>query len=128
MRVADRSFGPVVADRQGRVEIPIHVPPGVRAGVARAVDHNGAARETEVDLQPAPFARVMVLAPATLDVGSFSEIVLLAVEPDGTPADPARLTLGASAGAASPARPRARRARRASSSRRRAAWAAARSR
>ena len=33
MRVADRSFGPVVADRQGRVEIPIQVPPGVRAGV-----------------------------------------------------------------------------------------------
>ena len=28
MRVADRSFGPVVADRQGRVEIPIQVPPG----------------------------------------------------------------------------------------------------
>ena len=78
MRVADRSFGPVVADRQGRVEIPIQVPPGVRAGVARAVDHNGAARETEVDLQPAPFPRVVVLAPATLDVGSFSEIVLLA--------------------------------------------------
>ena len=41
--VADRSFGPVVADRQGRVEIPILVPPGVRAGIARAVDHNGAA-------------------------------------------------------------------------------------
>src|SRR5204863_8357354 len=26
MRVADRGFGPVVADRQGRVEIPIQVP------------------------------------------------------------------------------------------------------
>jgi hypothetical protein len=98
MRVAERSFGPVNADRQGRVEIPIRVPPGVRAGVARAVDHNGAARETEVDLQQAPFPRVLVLAPATLDVGSFSEIVLLGVEPDGTPAGANRLTLGASAG------------------------------
>jgi hypothetical protein len=98
MRIANRTFGPVVADRQGRVEIAIQVPPGVRAGVARAVDHNGAARETEVDLQQAPFPRVLVLAPATLDVGSFSEIVLLGVEPDGTPASPSRMTLGASAG------------------------------
>ena len=75
MRVGDRNFGPVVADRQGRVEIPIQVPPGIRAGIARAVDHNGAARETEVDLQQPPFPRVLVLAPPTLDVGSFSEIV-----------------------------------------------------
>jgi hypothetical protein len=102
MRVADHSFGPVTADQRGRVEIPILVPPGVRAGIARAVDHNGAARETEVDLQPAPFVRVVVLAPPTLDVGSFSEIVLLAAEPDGTPADAARLTLGASAGLVHP--------------------------
>ena len=98
MRIVDRSFGPVVADRQGRVEIPIQVPPGIRAGTARAVDHNGAARETEVDLQQAPFPRVLVLAAPTLDVGSFSEIVLIAVEPDGTPASSNRLTLGASAG------------------------------
>jgi hypothetical protein len=105
MRVADRNFGPVVADRQGRVEIPIQVPPGIRAGLARAVDHNAATRETEVDLQQAPFARVLVLAPSTLDVGSFSEIILLGVEPDGTPAHPARLTLGASAGLLHPLGP-----------------------
>jgi hypothetical protein len=98
MRIGDRNFGPATADQRGRAEIPILVPPGVRAGVARAVDHNGAARETQVDLQPAPFARVVVLAPSTLDVGSFSEIVLLAVEPDGAPANPAGLTLSASAG------------------------------
>jgi len=105
MRVADRNFGPVAADRQGRVEIPIQVPPGIRAGIARAVDHNGATRETEVDLQPAPFARVVVLAPTTLDVGSFSEIILLAVDADGAPAHPTRLTLGASAGLLHPLGP-----------------------
>jgi hypothetical protein len=98
MRVGDRNFGPVTADQRGHVEIPILVPPGVRAGIARAVDHSGATRETDVDLQPAPFVRVVVLAPPTLDVGSFSEIVLLAAEADGAPADPARLTLSASAG------------------------------
>jgi hypothetical protein len=105
MRVADRSFGPVAADARGRVEIPILVPPGIRAGIARAVDHSGAARETEVDLQQAAFARVVVLAPAALDVGSFSEIVLVAVEPDGAPIDPTRLALSASAGLLHPLGP-----------------------
>jgi hypothetical protein len=105
MRVAEHSFGPATADARGRVEIPIVVPPGVRAGVARAVDHNGAARETEVDLQQAAFARVLVLAPATLDVGSFSEITLIAVEADGAPVHPTRLALSASAGLLHPLGP-----------------------
>jgi hypothetical protein len=105
MRIGERNFGPVAADARGRVEIPIVVPPGIRVGVARAVDHAGAARETEVDLQPAAFARVLVLAPATMDVGSFSEIVLLAVEPDGAPVHPTRLALSASAGLLHPLGP-----------------------
>jgi hypothetical protein len=105
MRIADRSYGPVTADGRGRVEIPIVVPPGVRAGIARAVDHNGAARETEVDLQQAPFARVLVLAPGTLDVGGFSEITLIAVEADGAPVNPTRLALSASAGLLHPLGP-----------------------
>ena len=108
MRVADRSFGPVVADRQGRVEIPIQVPPGVRAGIARAVDHNGAARETEVDLQPAPFPRVLVLAPPTLDVGSFSEIVLLARRARRRAGQSGRADAGRVCRPAPPARARAR--------------------
>jgi hypothetical protein len=98
MKVGGRQFGPVIADRQGRVEIPIQVPPGVRSAVARAVDQAGAARETEVDLQLAPFPRLVVLAPTTLDAGSFAEIVVLAVEPDGAQVAPAQLTLTASAG------------------------------
>jgi len=98
MRVAGRQFGPVVADRQGRVEIPIQVPPGVRTGIARAVDHAGAARETEVDLQLAPYPRLVVLAPTALDAGSFAEILVLAVEPDGSPIAAGQVTMGASAG------------------------------
>ena len=94
----------MTADRQGRVEIPIRVPPGIRAGVARAVDHNGAARETEVDLQLAPFPRVLVLAPAALDVGSFAEIVVARRRAGRHARGPGRLTLGASAGLAAPAR------------------------
>ena len=99
MRVADRSFGPVTADRQGRVEIPIRVPPGVRAGVARAVDHNGAARETEVDLQQAPFPRVLVLAPADAGRRQLLRDRRCSVSSRTAPRRARRrLTLGASAG------------------------------
>jgi hypothetical protein len=98
MRVGDRLFGPVIADRQGHVEIPIEVPPGVRKGQARAVDRNGAARETEVDLQLPSFPRVLLLAPAFFEVGAFAEVTAVAVNDDGTPAAADHLTLGASAG------------------------------
>jgi hypothetical protein len=105
MRVADRIFGPVIADRQGHVDIPIEVPPGVRAGVARAIDHNAAVRETEVDLQLPPFPRVAVVAPLALEVGSFAEIAVLALEGDGAPIPAAQLTLGASDGLVHPLEP-----------------------
>jgi hypothetical protein len=102
MRVGDRQFGPVVADRQGHVEIPIDVPPGVRKAEARAVDKSGGARATEVDLQLPPFPRVLLLAPASLEVGSFTEITVSALDEDGAPAAADQLTLTASVGLAHP--------------------------
>ncbi len=97
MRIGEQSFGPVMADRQGRVEIPIRVPPGVRVGVARASDRNGT-RETEVDLQLPPFTRIAVLAPPAIEAGSFAEVSVLGLSPDGTPAPAATLALTASGG------------------------------
>ena len=102
MRVGDRQFGPVVADRQGHVEIPIDVPPGVRKAEARAVDKSGGARATEVDLQLPPFPRVLLLAPASLEVGSFTEIVMSALDDNGAPAPARQLMLAASAGVPHP--------------------------
>ncbi|HZL18499.1 MAG TPA: hypothetical protein VFG23_12220, partial [Polyangia bacterium] len=61
VRVGERVFGPVVADHQGHVEIAIEVPPGVRKGQARAVDRNGAARDTEVDLKLPTFPRIVLV-------------------------------------------------------------------
>ena len=98
MRVGDRLFGPVIADHQGHVEIPIEVPPGVRKGQARAVDRNGAARETEVDLRLPTFPRVLLLAPAAFEAGAFAEVTALAVNEDGSAVAASALTLGASAG------------------------------
>ncbi len=102
MRVGDRQFGPVVADRLGHVEIPIDVPPGVRKAEARAIDKSGGVRETVVDLQLPPFPRVLVLAPASLEVGSFTELVVGALDGDGAPVPTGKLTLTASAGLAHP--------------------------
>jgi hypothetical protein len=98
IRVGDQSFGPVVADRQGHVEVPVEVPPGTRSGVARAVDRNGNIKETEVDLQPAPFSRVLILAPASFEVGSLAEVTVRALDPGGALAAPGRLSLRASEG------------------------------
>jgi hypothetical protein len=102
MRVGDRLFGPVVADRQGHVEIPIDVPPGVGRAEARAVDKSGGVRATEVDLQLPPFPRVLVLAPSSLEVGSFTEIVVGALDDKGAPVPAGQLTLSASEGLAHP--------------------------
>jgi hypothetical protein len=102
LRVRDQSFGPVVADKQGHVRIPIEVPPGLRVGIARAVDRNGNVKETEVDLQPAPFPRVLIVAPPLLEVGSFVEVAVLALDPFGEPAAPGRLSLRATEGLVHP--------------------------
>jgi hypothetical protein len=98
LRVGERWFGPVAADKQGHVKIPIEVPPGLRAGMARAVDHNGNVKETEVDLQPAPYKRVLIIAPPVLEVGNFVEVVVLALDPFGEPATAGRLSLHATEG------------------------------
>ena len=98
LRVGERSFGPAAADKQGHVKIALEVPPGVRVGMARAVDHNGNAKETEVDLQPAPFPRVLVIAPPLLEVGSFAEVAVLALDATGEPAATGRLSLRAAEG------------------------------
>src|SRR5438874_1649719 len=100
MRVAGETFGPAVADRQGHVEIPIVVPPGVQKADARAVDRGGESRETQVDLHLPPFQRVVLLAPDAVEAGSMSEVVVLGVDEHGDPAPAGQLALVASAGLA----------------------------
>jgi hypothetical protein len=102
MRVAGRQFGPVVADKQGHVEIPISVPPGVQKGEARAVDRSGETRETEVDLRLPPTPRVLVLAPPEVEAGSLSEVTVLAVDERGGPQAPGQLSLVTSVGLSHP--------------------------
>ena len=98
LRVAEHTFGPIAADGQGRVKIPIVVPPGVVEGLARATDRDGNVNETAVDLQPAPFPRVLVLAPTKMEVGRSAPVSVYAVEPSGAPVPESRIVLKAAAG------------------------------
>jgi hypothetical protein len=102
MQVQERAFGPVRADGQGNVTIPIVVPPGVHDGHARATDPDGNTRDTLVDLQPAPFDQVMIVAAARFEVGSFAEVSTFAINGRGEPMAPGTTTLRASLGMVHP--------------------------
>ena len=100
--VADRSFGPVIADGTGQVRVTVLVPPGTRTATARSVNTFGKATEQQVDLAPPPFRRLMVLAPTSLQAGAIEEIRVAAVSASGEPLDPARIGLHGSLGRAHP--------------------------
>lgn len=102
VRIEDQTFGPVRADAQGKVAIPIVVPPGVRDGVAQATDGDGNTRETPIDLQPTPFEQIMILAAPQLEVGSFGEVSTFGVTARGEPIARGRIVLRASEGMVHP--------------------------
>ena len=102
VRIDTETFGPVRADGQGNVTIPIVVPPGVRNGIARATDTNGGTRETAVDLQPAPFTQMLIVGAPQLEVGSFSEVSTFGVTMRGQPIAQGATTLRAAEGMVHP--------------------------
>jgi hypothetical protein len=88
--IGGQTFGPVAADKQGRVVLNVVVPPGVRTASVRATDKLGNVNVKEVDLAPPRFARLRA-APPTRDAVSWAdpeglELELFAIEPDGSAA------------------------------------------
>lgn len=102
LRIGDKDFGPQRAGADGAVRIGVVVPPGVAFGIARSVNRYGKTTEQTVDLKPPPFPRLLLLKPDALPLGSVAEIAVFGVDPSGTPADPATLMLGTSAGKPQP--------------------------
>jgi hypothetical protein len=102
VRVENQTFGPVRADAQGNVAIPIVVPPGVHDGRARATDADGNTRETSIDLQPAPFEQILIVAASPFEVGGFAEVSTFAVNTRGEPMVHGNTTLRASEGMVHP--------------------------
>ena len=83
------------SDREGRADVPVEVPPQALARAWRARSNRIPAqpRETEVDLQLPVFPRIAVVGPPRLEAGSFAEVAVFAVEPDGTPSPPSSLDI-----------------------------------
>ena len=98
--VGGRTFGPVVADAQGRFKVPILVPPGAHA-VADSVDETGNRKRTNVDLGLPEVDRLACAAwPRALPADGTSEAALwcAAAEAAGAPASHPQIVLEASTG------------------------------
>lgn len=96
--VAGRVFGPRRADAEGRVRLPLVVPPGVPSGLARASDRFGNLNETPVDLQPVDYPRTLVIAPGEGEVGTAAAVTVWGVTMGGDPAPAGEIDLRSSGG------------------------------
>jgi len=102
VNVGSETFGPVTADAEGRVLLPLAVPPGFARATARAVDGYGNASETTVELDPPPFIRSVVLAEESTTAGRPFTVVAAAVDESGAFADPRTLRVLGPSGEARP--------------------------
>jgi len=97
--VAGARIGPITADQNGAVRLPMVVPPGVSKGTLRITDKLGNTNEKPLDLEPPPFARVrMATRSEAATVASPLEVEIFVVRPDGTPDDHANIELDADDG------------------------------
>jgi hypothetical protein len=104
--IGGRSYGPVTADGQGRVKIPIEVGPGETEAVAAGLDEFGNQTRKPVEIPIPPFPRLVGFAQRArlcADGKDATDIHLMAVEPDGSPAREFRLSAVRPAGKLSPA-------------------------
>lgn len=94
------SFGPAIADRQGKVTIAARVPPGFSIATVTALDRAGNKTTTPLELPSAPFARAAAVLPAgAASPDEEAQLEVFAIDPDGTPRlSPVGLSLSAQLG------------------------------
>jgi hypothetical protein len=97
--VAGRVQGPVPAESDGTVRLPMVVPPGVRQATLKITDKLGNENEKPLDLEPPPYSRVR-LASRTPSASPAApvEVEIFVVKPDGTPDDEAQVALASDEG------------------------------
>ena len=100
LRIADRDFGPAVANAKGEVRLEVTVPPGVDKATMHVEDPLGNTADRQLDLDPPPFARMRVLpvGPAQAASGESVELQAFLVRRDGSPDPDARVTASADRG------------------------------
>ncbi|HWE23586.1 MAG TPA: hypothetical protein VG496_06560 [Myxococcales bacterium] len=94
LHVADREFGPVVANAKGEAQIDVVVPPGVNKAVMHIEDPLGNTADRQLDLDPPPFPRLRVVpvGPPRAPPGDSLELQAFVVRQDGSADPEARVT------------------------------------
>ncbi|HKB77519.1 MAG TPA: hypothetical protein VKC58_13050 [Myxococcales bacterium] len=100
LRIADREFGPAVANAKGEVQMQVVVPPGVDKATMHVEDALGNTADRQFDLDPPPFTRMRVLpvGPAQAAAGESLELQAFLVRRDGSPDPDARVIASADRG------------------------------
>jgi hypothetical protein len=93
VRIADRKFGPVKANRRGRARIGIVAPPGVTTGTTISRDRLGNVKKTTFKLDVPKFNRMLGICPSTSD-----RFLVLSVDSKGKPKQGESLDLKSSRG------------------------------
>ena len=93
-------IGPIMADKNGIVRLPMVVPPGVDKGTLHITDKLGNVTHKPLDLEPPPFSRVRMAVRGAQSASPNAPIYVevFVVKPDGTPDDDARVTATADDG------------------------------
>ena len=100
LRVADREFGPVVANAKGEAQIEVVVPPGVSKAVMHIEDPLGNTADRQLDLDPPPFPRMRIVpvGPPRAPPGDSLELQAFVIRGDGSGDSDARVTAVADRG------------------------------
>jgi hypothetical protein len=97
--IAGRVLGPMSADSDGTVRLPMVVPPGVRQATLKIIDKLGNENEKPLDLEPPPYSRLRLAARAdSAELDGALEVEIFVVKPDGTPDDEAHVRLSSADG------------------------------
>ncbi len=93
LKVGEKVYGPVRAGQDGRVRVPVVVPPGISTATARSTGNGGKATEQTIDLGLPDFPRILILHPAEVTAGEDTAVDVFGFGPDMQPIDPSTLSL-----------------------------------
>jgi hypothetical protein len=101
LSLGGRRFGPVMTDGSGQVKIPVEIGPGETSAQAEAVDEfgNHTTRWVTIDIPPSPgLAGFIERSDLAADGEDSTNMYLMSVSPDGSPASRVSLAIKITAG------------------------------
>ena len=83
VEIAGKTFGPVIADKNGDAEVPVEVPPGVALATVKSRYFDGRATVRKLPLPATDFPLALVIAPLKIAKGERRTVTLFAIGRDG---------------------------------------------